>query len=55
MQALDDPDQMVRFNAMSALGDRLSPDLLPVNEPLLNDNDSYIRQMAVDYYGQLVG
>jgi HEAT repeat protein len=45
----------VRFEAMSALGKRLSPGLLPVIEPLLNDPDNYIRRMAVDYYAQLGG
>jgi HEAT repeat protein len=53
--ALDDPDGMVRFNAMAALGDRLSPELLPVVKSLLEDRDSYIRQMAVDYYATLAG
>jgi hypothetical protein len=53
--ALDDPDAMVRFNAMAALGDRLSPELLPVVKSFLKDRDPYIRQMAVDYYGQLTG
>ncbi len=39
---------------MSALGDRLGPELLPVIESLLRDRDDYIRRMAVDYYGQLM-
>jgi len=55
VDALEDPDAMVRFNAMAALGDRLGPDLLPVVEPLLKDGDSYIRQMAVEYYAALAG
>jgi hypothetical protein len=55
IEALGDVDEMVRFNAMAALGDRLSPELLPVIEPLLKDSDSHIRQMAVDYYAQLAG
>jgi HEAT repeats/SEFIR domain len=53
--ALDDPDSMVRFNAMAALGDRLDPELLPLVKSLLGDPDAYIRQMAVDYYARLAG
>jgi hypothetical protein len=37
IEALSDPDSMVRFNAMTALGDHLRPDLVPVIEPLLKD------------------
>ncbi len=55
IEALSDHDESVRFEAMSALGNRLSPDLLPVIEPLLDDRDNYIRRMAVDYYAQLGG
>ena len=55
VEALSDADESVRFQAMSALGDRLSPELLPVIEPLLNDSDSYIRRMALDYYAELTG
>jgi hypothetical protein len=51
--ALEDRNSMVRFNAMSALGDRLSPELLPVIERLLDDRDDHIRQMAIDYYAQI--
>jgi HEAT repeat protein len=51
--APEDRNSMVRFNAMSALSERLTPALLPVIERLLNNPDDYIRQMATDYYGQL--
>ena len=51
--ALDDPDDSVRFEAMSALGDRLEDRLLPVIEPLLYDRDRYVRQYAVEYYAKL--
>ena len=52
---LADRDSDVRYEAMSALGDRLSPDLLPVIEPLIDDADKYVRRMAVEYFGQLSG
>jgi hypothetical protein len=53
--ALSDQDESVRFQAMSALRNHLRPELLPVIEPLLKDADSYIRQMAVEYYAELAG
>ena len=53
VEALDDPDGMVRFNAMTALGNHLDPGLLPVIEPLLKDRDEYIRRYAVEYYARL--
>jgi vesicle coat complex subunit len=53
VEALDDPDGMVRLNAMVALRDHLAPELLPVIERLLKDPDDYIRAYAVDYYAQL--
>ena len=53
VEALDDSDSMVRFQAMSGLGDHLSPELLPVIEPLLKDSDDYIRRYAVEYYARL--
>ena len=53
VRALDDPDDSVRFEAMSALGDRLEDRLLPVIEPLLYDRDRYVRQYAVEYYAKL--
>ena len=55
LSALDDNDESVRFEAMSALGERLEPSLLPRIEALLEDRDPYIRRYAVEYYGQLGG
>ena len=55
VQALSDTDSSVRYTAMSALRDRLTPELLPVIEPLLEDRDNYIRDLALDYYNQLTG
>ncbi len=52
---LADRDSSVRFEAMSALHDRLTPALLPVIEPLLSDRDEHIRRMAVEYYARLTG
>jgi HEAT repeat protein len=52
-QALDDNDESVRFEAMTALGDRLEPSLLPRIEGLLDDADPYIRRYALDYYSRL--
>ena len=52
--ALHDDDADVRYNAMSALGDRLEPRLLSTIEPLLHDKDDYIRRFAVEYYGRLI-
>ncbi|HEX4435909.1 MAG TPA: hypothetical protein VH061_03860 [Solirubrobacteraceae bacterium] len=53
VEALDDSDGTVRFNAMAALRSHLRPGLLPVIEPLLKDPDKYIRGYAVDYYAEL--
>ena len=53
VEALDDSDGTVRFNAMVALREHLVPELLPVIEPLLKDPDEYIRRYAIDYYAQL--
>jgi hypothetical protein len=53
VEALDDSDEMVRFNAMVALRSHLHPGLLPVIEPLLKDRDNHIRGYAVDYYAEL--
>ena len=53
VKALGDRDGMVRFQAMSSLGDHLSPALLPVIEPLLDDRDDDIRRYAVEYYAKL--
>ena len=53
MAALGDRDEMVRLNAMIALRSRLTPELLPTIEPLLNDRDDTIRAYAVDYYAEL--
>jgi hypothetical protein len=51
--ALDDRDDMVRFQAMASLGDHLTPTLLPAIEPLLNDRDNDIRRYALEYYARL--
>jgi hypothetical protein len=51
--ALADRDSRVRLNAMIALRSRLTPELLPIIEPLLNDRDDTIRAYAVDYYADL--
>jgi uncharacterized protein YuzE/uncharacterized protein with HEPN domain len=53
--ALSDTDEDVRYEAMSALRDRLTPELLPVIEPLLDDRDNYIRRLAVEYYAAVTG
>jgi uncharacterized protein YuzE len=53
--ALSDADEDVRYEAMAALRDRLTPELLPVIEPLLGDRDNYIRRMAVEYYAAVTG
>src|SRR5436190_1480392 len=53
VEALSDSNSSVRFNALMALGERLTPELLPVIESLLGDNDEYVRQTAVEYYGRL--
>jgi HEAT repeat protein len=50
---LSDRDSSVRYEAMSALDDRLTTALLPVIEPLLSDRDDFIRRMAVQYYARL--
>ncbi len=52
-EALGDHDSMVRFTAMSELGDHLSPELIPVIEPLLKDRDSDIRRYAIEYWARL--
>jgi hypothetical protein len=53
VQALDDGDESVRFEAMAALGERLEPSLLPRIEGLLEDRDPYIRRYALEYYSRL--
>ena len=53
VEAVSDRNSSVRFNALMALGDRLTSDLLPVVESLLGDPDEYVRQTAVEYYGRL--
>ncbi|HEX6752547.1 MAG TPA: HEAT repeat domain-containing protein [Solirubrobacterales bacterium] len=53
LAGLDDSDESVRFEAMSALGDRLEPSLLPRIEGLLDDRDPYIRRYALEYYSLL--
>jgi HEAT repeat protein len=55
VEAIDDPNGMVRFQAMIALRDHLHPGLLPLIERLLKDGDDDIRQYAVEYYAALVG
>lgn len=53
VDALEDSDENVRFEAFTALGDRLKPELLPVVEKRLNDPDPYIRRYAIEYYARL--
>jgi hypothetical protein len=55
LAGLEDLDDGVRFSAMTALGDRLEPALLPTFKSLLGDRDSYIRQYALEYYVKLAG
>jgi hypothetical protein len=55
MRALSDPDGEVRYDALSALRDRLSSELLPHIEPFLDDRDPYTRRLALEYYAQLTG
>ncbi len=50
---LDDRDDMVRFNAIRALGKHLTPELLPVLEQRLNDPDEFVRRYATEYYAEL--
>jgi hypothetical protein len=55
VRALSDPDGDVRYEALSLLRDRLSPDLLPHIQRLLEDGDPYTRRLALEYYAQLAG
>ena len=50
---LDDPDSSVRLNAIFALREHLTPELLPILERRLNDPDDNIRQYATEYYAEL--
>jgi HEAT repeat protein len=51
--ALSDDDENVRYEALRALRDRLSPQLLPVIEPFLSDRDLYTRDLALEYQAEL--
>jgi len=53
LAALSDPDEDVRYEALSGLGDHLGPDLVPVIAPLLESPEKYTRRRALDYYARL--
>jgi hypothetical protein len=53
VSALSDSDSDVRYEAITALRDRLSPDLRDAFLKAEGDSDNYVRRVAIDAIGEL--
>jgi hypothetical protein len=53
LAAIEDPDEGVRYDAFSALGDHLEPSMLPMIKKHLKDPDPYVRRKALEYCSEL--